>query len=158
MHALHSAYRASGAIAARRSTNLWAGSGWSAAARGPPWSAATRRWPTGSGVRRAGHPSSSCPATRTWRRPTGSARALPELRRRGRWLRPTLGVRAGFTLLRLPGGRPPPPAPGPASPGAGPQPGPWPRWRPSGRRSACAWQPGAATITHPATTAPASVA
>ena len=51
-------------------------SAWSAAAPAPPWWAATSRWPTGSrSTPTSASTSSSCPATRTWRTPTGSARA-----------------------------------------------------------------------------------
>ncbi len=50
-------------------------SAWSGAAPAPPWWAATRRWPTGSrSTWRWASRSSSSPATRTWRRRTGSAR------------------------------------------------------------------------------------
>ena len=65
-------------------------SGWSAAAQAPRWSAATTRSPTGSrSTPRSASTSSSSPATRTSRRPTGSARAsCPILRQRGRWQHP----------------------------------------------------------------------
>ena len=60
-------------------------SGWCAAARAPRWSAATRRSPTASpSTTGSASTSSSCPATRTWRRPTRSAEGvMPVLRRRG---------------------------------------------------------------------------
>lgn len=52
------------------------GSGWSAVARAPPWSAAMTRSPSGSRSTTPSASTSSCsPATRTWRRRTGSARA-----------------------------------------------------------------------------------
>jgi hypothetical protein len=61
------------------------GSAWSAAAPARPWSAATTRSQTSSrSTPRSGSPNSSCPATPTWRRRTGSASAsCPKLRKRG---------------------------------------------------------------------------
>ena len=56
--------------------NVWAGVGWCAAERARRWWAATSRSPTGSrSTPRSASTSSSSPATRTWRAPTGSARA-----------------------------------------------------------------------------------
>ena len=65
------------ATAAWRSTRTCGpASGWCAAAPAPRSWAATTRWPTGSrSTTRSASTSSSCPATRTSRRPTGSARA-----------------------------------------------------------------------------------
>ncbi|SES41261.1 hypothetical protein SAMN04488000_12797 [Lentzea albida] len=58
------------------SPTLWAGVGLVRAVRAPPWWAATSRWPSGSrSTTRWASTSSCCPDTRTWRRPTGSARA-----------------------------------------------------------------------------------
>jgi hypothetical protein len=52
------------------------GSAWSAAAPARRWSAATCRWRISSrNTPRSGSASSSCPATRIWKRRTGSARA-----------------------------------------------------------------------------------
>ncbi len=66
----------------------------SAAAPGRRWSAATSRWPTGSrNTPGSACPSSSCPAIRTWRRPTGSVKAC---------CRSCAGAACGSTPTRTP--------------------------------------------------------
>ena len=73
MAALHGGQHAT---ASRSRRTCGPASGSSAAAPAPRWSAATRRSPTASpSTTSSGSTSSSSPATRTSRRPTGSARA-----------------------------------------------------------------------------------
>ena len=77
MRDLHAGYRQGGAVARTWRSTRTCGQGWdlSAAARGRHWSAATRRLPSGlPSMPRSASRSSSSPATRTWKRPTGSAR------------------------------------------------------------------------------------
>jgi alkanesulfonate monooxygenase len=67
---------AAGGTAWRSTPTCGPASAWCAAAPAPPWSVTTTRWPTGSRSTTPWGSTSSCsPATRTWRRRTGSARA-----------------------------------------------------------------------------------
>ena len=81
-------------------------SAWFAAAPAPPWSVRTRRSPTGSPSTPSwAWTTSSCPATRTWRRPTSSARVSAHARRAGpagdgATGRPTEPVRSAFLPRR----------------------------------------------------------
>ena len=114
MRGLHEAYRDGGKARTWRSTpTCGPGSAWSAVAPGPRWSAATPRWLTASrSTRPSASTSSSCPATRTWKRRTGSARAscpscaaAARTAGAGRPVRParTAGRRRGVADPRLTG-------------------------------------------------------